>query len=521
MTTGHVPYDTYRQEIEPMTQERRRRRVAPAVLAALATLAALLVLPFAGGGGNAAAAPGSTFQNPIVGAPNSADPWLGYHDGNYYYAATTWTGSIYLRKSPTLGGLRTAAETRVFQMSQTNATSNMWAPSLHLLNGRWYLYYSAGPSACCGGQRQHVLESAGSDPMGPYTYKGKLNLQPNDGWAIDGSVMTVGGANYFVYSAFTNNGSFETGATQNLYITRLTNPWTPASTGTLISQPTYSWETQGNPVNEGPTVLQRDGRTFLTYSASFCGTPDYKIGMLELTGSDPLARSSWAKKSTPLFRRSDANGVYGPAHHTFFRSPDGTEDWIVYHANASSSDGCGTTRTSRAQRISWNADGTPNLGVPVSTSTVLAGPSGELGNPGAVPVRRMQSYNFPDRYVRHADFGVRIDANVSPALDGQFRVVSGLANGGAGYVSFESVNYPGHYLRHEGYVLKLAPNNGSATFQADATFRQVAGLANSSWASFQSYNFPDRYLRHADYALRIDPIGTDVARQDATFRLVN
>jgi GH43 family beta-xylosidase len=503
----------------PVHQPRRRRRGATLFFAALAALA--VVLPLTVSGTVATAAPGSTFQNPLVGTPNSADPWLGYHNGSYYYAATTWTGDIYIRRSPTLAGLKTAAETRVFQMSQPGATSNMWAPSLHQLNGRWYLYYSAGPSSCCGGQRQHVLESAGSDPMGPYTYKGKLDLMPNDGWAIDGSVMTVGGANYFVFSAFTNNGSFESGATQNLYISRMTNPWTVAAHGTLISQPTHSWETQGNPVNEGPTVLQRGGRTFLTYSASFCQTPDYKIGMLELTGSDPLSRSSWTKNSTPLFQRSDANGVYGPAHHTFFKSPDGTEDWIVYHANSSSSQGCGTTRTSRAQRISWNPDGTPNLGVPVSTSTTLAGPSGENNNAGAVPVRRLQSYNFQDRYVRHADFSVRIDPNVSPALDGRFRVVAGLANSGSGYVSFESENYPGHYLRHDNYVLRLAPHDGSSTFRSDATFRQVAGLAGSGWSSFQSYNFPDRYVRHSGYTLRIDTIGTDAARQDATFRLVD
>ncbi|TDB99712.1 glycosyl hydrolase [Micromonospora fluostatini] len=496
---------------------RRPRSFVTAVVAAVVLSVSLVVLP-----SPSSAAPGGSFQNPVVGTPNSADPWLGYHNGNYYYAATTWTGNIYIRRSPTLGGLRTAAETRVFTMSQPNATSNMWAPSLHLLDGpngkRWYLYYSAGPGACCGGQRQHVLESAGTDPMGPYTYRGPLVLMPNNGWSIDGSVLTVDGLNYFVFSAFTNNSGFENGGLQALYVTRLTNPWTPATVGRLISEPTHSWERQGNPVNEGPYPLHRGGRTFLTYSASYCGTPDYTIGALELTGADPLSHSSWSKLPTPLFQRADANGVYGPAHHSFFTSPDGTEDWIVYHANSSSSQGCGTTRTSRAQRISWNPDGTPHLGVPVATSTVLAGPSGELGNAGAVPVARLQSFNFPDRHVRHQNHAVRIDPTVSPALDGQFRVVPGLANTAAGYVSFESVNFPGHYLRHTDYVLRLDPNNGSTTFRADATFRQVAGLADPSWSSFQSYNFPDRYVRHSNYVLRIDPISTDTGRADATFR---
>ncbi|MBQ1076177.1 AbfB domain-containing protein [Micromonospora sp. C31] len=118
--------------------------------------------------------------------------------------------------------------------------------------------------------------------------------------------------------------------------------------------------------------------------------------------------------------------------------------------------------------------GTSHLSVPVSTATVLAGPSGELDNAGAVPVQRLQSFNFQDRHVRHQNHAVRIDPNVNPALDGQFRVVPGLANSGPGYVSFESVNFPGHYLRHDNYVLGLEPNDGSTTFRADATFRRTS-----------------------------------------------
>ncbi|WBB99348.1 glycoside hydrolase family 43 protein [Solwaraspora sp. WMMA2080] len=134
------------------------------------------------------------------------------------------------------------------------------------------------------------------------------------------------------------------------------------------------------------------------------------------------------------------------------------------------------------------------------------------------PVNRIQSYNYPDRYVRHADFDVRIDANVSPAQDAQFRLVPGLT-GGSGYVSIESVNYPGHYLRHYAYDFELAPDDGSAIFAADATFRRVAGLADAGWSSFQSYNFPDRYIRHYGYQLRLDPITAAQARADATFRV--
>lgn len=144
-----------------------------------------------------------------------------------------------------------------------------------------------------------------------------------------------------------------------------------------------------------------------------------------------------------------------------------------------------------------------------------------LGRWGSnLPVNRIQSYNYQDRYVRHYDFDVRIEPNVNPVQDSQFRLVPGLANN-SGYVSFESVNYPGYYLRHYAYDFVLAANDGSSTFAGDATFRQVAGLANSSWSSFQSYNYPDRYIRHYAYALKLDPISDAQGRGDATFRMTS
>jgi hypothetical protein len=108
---------------------------------------------------------------------------------------------------------------------------------------------------------------------------------------------------------------------------------------------------------------------------------------------------------------------------------------------------------------------------------------------------------------------------VSPADDAQFRLRPGLA--GSGTVSFESVNYPGYFLRHANYDFQLAHNDGSSQFAADASFRQVAGLADSTWSSFQSYNHPDRYIRHYAYQLRLDPITTATGRGDATFRVTN
>ncbi len=311
-----------------------------------------------------APAPG-TFTNPIK--RNGPDPWMQYHNGYYYLATTTWNSTITMRRSRTLAGLSTASDQVIFNLTRPNGCCNMWAPEFHLLNGRWYLYYVAGQNVQDFNptQRLHVLESSGSDPMGPYSFKADLG----NTWELDPSILQHNGKLYLLGSA--------TDGTQSLTITPLSNPYTISGARRTISQPTLSWERQTHPVNEGGEPLYHNGRTMIVYSASACWGPDYKLGLLTLTGSDPLNRAHWTKSPNPVFQRSDANGVYAPGHNGFFKSPDGTEDWIVYHANDSASGGCDMNRSTRAQKFTWNADGTPNFGTPVRLGTTLPAPSGE------------------------------------------------------------------------------------------------------------------------------------------------
>jgi len=322
----------------------------------------------------------ASFTNPLFS--NGADPWMQYYNGNYYLATTTWNSQIVMRKSPTIAGLKTAAPVYVWSDTTASRCCNFWAFEFHRLNGpsgyRWYMIYTAGVSTDLGGQKNHVLESEGDDPMGPYRYRGN---PLSSLWNIDGTYLTYNSILYMLWSQWV--GSYQT-----IFISKMSNPWTLTGSPVAIATPTYSWEMVGANVNEGPEVLQKNGRTFLSFSASSCTTPDYKLGLMELTGTDPLSASSWTKTISPVF--SSANGVYGPGHNGFFTSPDGTENWLVYHGNASASDGCGSTRSARVQKISWNSDGTPNFGSPVAAGTAVAVPSGETGPITAVP----QGANF-------------------------------------------------------------------------------------------------------------------------------
>lgn len=134
---------------------------------------------------------------------------------------------------------------------------------------------------------------------------------------------------------------------------------------------------------------------------------------------------------------------------------------------------------------------------------------------------RLKSSNYPDRFVRHANYVARLDAYpFDPYQDQLWRMVPGLADSAG--VSFQSVNVADRYLRHYDYALRLDLNDNSTAFRADATFYRTAGLADSAWTSFRSYNYPTYYMRHYSNLLRIDPLSASSSltdRQDATFRV--
>ncbi len=146
----------------------------------------------------------------------------------------------------------------------------------------------------------------------------------------------------------------------------------------------------------------------------------------------------------------------------------------------------------------------------------------QLASTGVEVIKtKLQSYNYPNMYIRHSYFDARIDENVNPEEDSQWQLVKGLANQGEGYVSIQSVNYPDYYLRHSDYDFTLEKNDGSSTFAAAATFKKVQGLADSSCTSFQSYNYPTRYIRHYEKLLKLEEIVSELDKMDATYPYAN
>ncbi len=348
-----------------------------------ATALLLPVLLGAADCGGSSTAPGSaacTFTNPLT---RGQDPWV-IREGGYYYYAKSEGNQILVQKATNLTDLGGSAVPVWTAPSSGWNSTNVWAPELHYIDGHWYIYYAAGRSGPpYTSQRAGVLESVGDDPQGAYTDRGMLYTGDDpamkDGgvWAIDLTVERLNGQLYAVWSGWRQNAA--TDATpQQLYIARMSNPWTIGGPRTLLSSPDQPWEKGPElDLQEGPEFLLHGSDVFIVYSTRDSWLPQYQLGELRLTrGADPMLPTSWSKAG-PVFQ--GAGDVYGVGHASFTVSPDSSESWIVYHSKVSATPGW--DRVVRLQKFTWGADGSPDFGTPVPSGQLVRLPSGQCFPP--------------------------------------------------------------------------------------------------------------------------------------------
>jgi len=352
---------------KPRARARGQLQTLPRLV--LPLLVAACVNPSGATAGATRPAPACTFTNPVA---RGADPWV-ERRGSWYYLVQSRDRAIWVYKSdrltePTSNGVPvwTAPD------SGWNRT-NVWAPELHYIDGRWYIYYAAGEAGPPFiHQRSGVLQSIGDDPQGEYHDKGMLDT--GGIWAIDLTVTRLRGGLYAVWSGWEANAPTDR-TPQQLYIARMSNPWTIQSDRVRISSPTESWE-HGTELdlNEGPEFLSHGDQTFIIYSTRESWLEAYRLGQLRLKSADadPMDSSSWLKTG-PVFTGTAT--VYGVGHASFTTSPDGLEDWIVYHSKVDAQPGW--NRVIRMQRFSWHPDGSPDFGTPVPTGQPMSVPSGQ------------------------------------------------------------------------------------------------------------------------------------------------
>lgn len=311
--------------------------------------------------------PAVAWTNPLV--PQRADPHVVLHRDGYYYLTATAPeyDRIELRRARTIGGLAAAEVKVVWRRPPAGPMSGaIWAPELHFIDDRWYIYFSGGDAAKNWASiRPCAIANSSANPLdGEWTTLGRV-VTKWDTFSLDATTFEHRGVRYFVWT------QVEPGVQgTNLMIARMTSPTTLADREAILSRPDRPWEQQVYWVNEAPAVLVKNGRVFLSYSAS-ATDHNYCLGLLTADAeADLLDPKSWTKSPEPVLKSHAATSQYGPGHNSFTTTPDGRTDLLVYHSRSYKEIAgdalANPDRHTRAQAITWRADGTPDFGVPVA-----------------------------------------------------------------------------------------------------------------------------------------------------------
>ena len=264
-----------------------------------------------------------------------ADPYILKHTDGYYYftASVPQYDRIELRRATTIDGLADAATVDAWVKPDTGAYSELiWAPELHFNQGAWYVYFAAAPSRDIKDKlfqhRMYAIKNASANPLeGAWEFMGQVDTGI-DSFCLDATTFTHKGQLYYLWAQ--KDRAIE--GNSNLYIAPMTTPWQIAGKPVLLSKPEYDWETRGFWVNEGPSVLHRNGKLFISYSAS-ATDENYTMGLLWADESaDLLDHASWTKSQEPVFQTCYDGKIYGPGHNSFTYAEDGDTVMLVYHA---------------------------------------------------------------------------------------------------------------------------------------------------------------------------------------------
>lgn len=331
------------------------------LIAAGAALPVVAAAPATAGAGK--------LHNPLI--LQRADPQILRVGGWYYFMASVPEyDRLALRRARTIAGLATAPETVVWRRPAAGKMGGyIWAPELHHFDGAWHIYFAAGDSDEKFRIRTYVLRAKGTNPLDTdWRLLGQLQT-PWDSFTLDSTVFEHKGQRYICWAQ--HEPGIDTNS--NLYLAPLASPTTLAAAPARLTVPELDWEIQKYKVAEGPALLARDGRLFLTYSAS--ATDDrYCMGMLTAQAdADIMDPISWAKSPRPVFASSVENGIYGPGHNSFVVDERG-RDLLVYHARdyreIKGDPLFDPNRHTRVQPIAYRADGTPDFGVPARNGPI-------------------------------------------------------------------------------------------------------------------------------------------------------
>ncbi|MCF0127925.1 MAG: family 43 glycosylhydrolase, partial [Pseudobutyrivibrio sp.] len=283
------------------------------------------------------------FKGPFIA--ESADPYVTYDEENemYYFTCSdpaygsinAGYNKISLRASKTLEGLAEAEPVVIWDAKDSSVnkygSQHIWAPEIHRIGGKWYVYFAGTIDSGAWSIRPRILVCDGNDPMtGKWTEHARFTDKNGgytgfNGMSLDMTYFEANGKSYVIWA------DIEPKSMLKIAEVDPADPTKCISDQLIIAYPEYSWERVNEIVNEGASVLKKDGKIYVTFSASGTG-PEYCVGLLTADeNADLLDITSWSKRTTPILQSSDLYQQYGPGHNSFTKDENGN-DIIVYHA---------------------------------------------------------------------------------------------------------------------------------------------------------------------------------------------
>jgi GH43 family beta-xylosidase len=367
-----------------------------------------------------------TFANPVFPA-NAADPSVFYKDGFYYFAAGT-DDAIWIYKSPTLEGIAyPVAATKAFTADANY--SQFWAVEITYVAGDWYL--TTGSNQAGNNRHIQVLKANSQDPMGSWTNLGRLTHASIPGYDLDAQYFTQGGNLYLTFS-----GAATWANPTGIYIMPMTSPFVPSGNAVRIAEPGKTWNGTSFVTNasfnwegtvlENPAVVINGTRVNLAYSANAYDTNSYATGLMTYTTGSILSPGSWTKETSPVAAASAT--VFGPGGMMFTKSPNGTQDWAIYHAKSFSA--AGALRQVLIQPVTLNGSNKLVVGTLQGTGVAQNRPSGEVDTP------------LPSPTLYNAEYAT-INGGTVQSRSGALSTMTASGIDATGdYVQFSKVNVP-------------------------------------------------------------------------------
>lgn len=302
-----------------------------------------------------------SFVNPIV--PQRADPWVTRTDDGMYYMISTSPeyDRIEILKSKTINGLGLADANIVWRKHEKGTMgAHIWAPELHRIDGKWYIYFAAGDVENVWNIRMWALSNTADDPtQGEWKEEGRI-MTDHDSFSLDATTFEHKGKRYMIWAQNIGDGN------SSLLMSEMKSPLELMGPEIRITKPDFEWETRKYKVNEGPAVLKRNGKIFVTYSAS-ATNHNYCMGLLWADeNADLMNKESWHKSEKPVFSTNEAARRYGPGHNSFTVAEDGKTDVLIYHSRVYKQirgyELNDINRHTRARTFTWNENGFPDFG---------------------------------------------------------------------------------------------------------------------------------------------------------------